>query len=391
MKISLAPSFSPIKAEGTALPGPPLLSTSGPYAVLGWREGDLVAPNTPSASVLFGPRGGARLKDGSLWIADTGHHRLLGWLNGPTIDNQDADILIGQLDFSREGRNAKASPSASTLNVPTGVSPWGNGIAVADAWNHRVLLWKEAPKAHNQPADIILGQCDESSIESNHGRDTPNAASLHWPYGVSEIDGNIVVCDAGNRRIMIWYSPERTGQPADLVLGQSRMDSRDENGGEEVGPAGMRWPHAANQWQGALAIADAGNNRIMLWNDWPTRNGQPCDQVLGQKNFTECDHNLASYYPTAAAVNMPYALAVCGDKLLVADTANSRMLGWCEKETGANATWLTGQPDFASKGDNRWGVATRDSLCWPYGITCMGDEVVIADSGNNRVLLWRMA
>ncbi|MAB09641.1 MULTISPECIES: hypothetical protein [unclassified Hyphomonas] len=391
MKVSMASSFGPIKAEGTALKGAPLLSEDGPYVVLGWQEQELVMPNTPSASVLFGPRGAARAKDGSLWVADTGHHRLLGWLTGPTVDNQDADILIGQPSYSREGRNAKGEPSKSTLNVPTGVSRWRDGIAVADAWNHRVLLWHEVPKIQNQPADIVLGQKDGCSIEANHGRDAPRATSLHWPYGVVEVDGKLAVCDAGNRRVLIWNSPEETGQPADLVLGQNNMETRDENCGQEIGRMGMRWPHAAVNWQGGFAVADAGNNRVMLWDEWPTQNGQPCSHVLGQKNFTDCDHNLASYYPTSAALNMPYAVAVSENKLLVADTANSRLVGWRETTTGADADWLTGQPDFASKGDNRWGIIERDSLCWPYGITSSDDELIIADSGNNRVLLWRMA
>ena len=74
----------------------------------------------------------------------------------------------------------------------------------------------------------------------------------------------------------------------------------------------------------------------------------------------------------------------------MADTANSRLIGWQSAETGTNATWLTGQPDFASK-DNRWGMAMRDSLCWPYGLTCFDQQAIIADSGNNRVLLWGLA
>ncbi|MAW81403.1 MAG: hypothetical protein CMI63_14290 [Parvularcula sp.] len=391
MKVSAAPSFTPIKAAGTAVSGPPLLSRDGPRIVLGWSEGDFVAPNIPSASTLFGPRGAARLRDGTLWVADTGHHRMLGWMSGPEADNQPADLLIGQPDFASEGRNAKGHASASTVNVPTGVSPWGDGLAVADAWNHRVLLWRKTPASSNQPADIILGQLNEQSIEANHGSDAPSAASLHWPYGVSEVGGRLVVCDTGNRRVLIWNAPERTGQPADLVLGQPDFNSRDENAGQEVGAAGMRWPHGAALWRGGLAVSDAGNNRIMLWRSLPAHNGQPCDAVLGQTGFTDCDHNLASYYPNAVALNMPYAVAVEDEALLVADTANSRLLGWQSGETGAKAIRLTGQPDFASKGDNRWGVATRDSLCWPYGIACSGGEAIIADSGNNRVLLWRMA
>ena len=52
--------------------------------------------------------------------------------------------------------------------------------------------------------------------------------------------------------------------------------------------------------------------------------------------------------------------------------------------TGATARALTGQPDFRAKGDNRWQLATRDSLCWPYAITHCDGTAVVSDSGNNR-------
>jgi hypothetical protein len=90
---------------------------------------------------------------------------------------------------------------------------------------------------------------------------------------------------------------------------------------------------------------------------------------------------------------MPYACAVMGNDILVADTANSRLLGFAISElaTGAPARAVHGQPDFQSKGDNRWRTPVRDSLCWPYGVTSVGDAAVVADSGNNRVMLWRAA
>ncbi|MEO1167896.1 MAG: hypothetical protein AAFW97_04200 [Pseudomonadota bacterium] len=388
MKVSLAPSFTPVKEEATQKMGPSLLDAAGPKFVLGWEDDALVAPNVPSASVLFGPRGAVRLRDGSFWVSDTGHHRLLGWSQGISRDNQPADILIGQQAFDREGRNAKGAATAATLNVPTGIARWGDGLAVADAWNHRVLLWRKTPRSHNQPADIILGQENAHSVLANSGLDTPRSTTMHWPYGVSEVAGRLVVCDTGNRRVLIWDDPSFTGQSADLVLGQTGFECRDENSGEGVSAAGMRWPHMAQLWQGGLAVTDAGNNRIMLWDDFPTANGQPCVAVLGQRNFTDCDHNLAAYYPSNAALNMPYAICSYGDKLIAADTANSRIVAWEERRTGSEAAWLTGQPDFASKGDNRWGFATRDSFCWPYGLTVSDREIVIADSGNNRVLVW---
>jgi len=67
-------------------------------------------------------------------------------------------------------------------------------------------------------------------------------------------------------------------------------------------------------------------------------------------------------------------------------------MGWHsdDLQTGADATALTGQLSFHDKGDNRWQPQVADSLCWPYGLQVCGDLAVVADSGNNRVLLWRL-
>jgi Ni,Fe-hydrogenase I small subunit len=47
--------------------------------------------------------------------------------------------------------------------------------------------------------------------------------------------------------------------------------------------------------------------------------------------------------------------------------------------------------DIVADFDNRWGMPARDSLCWPYGVAACGGKEVIADSGNDRVLLWEAA
>jgi hypothetical protein len=49
------------------------------------------------------------------------------------------------------------------------------------------------------------------------------------------------------------------------------------------------------------------------------------------------------------------------------------------------------QPFFSDKGDNRWRFASHDSVCWPYSATACGNQLVIADAGNNRILLWEAA
>jgi hypothetical protein len=129
---------------------------------------------------------------------------------------------------------------------------------------------------------------------------------------------------------------------------------------DRVHAEGLRWPHALASAGDRLFIADAGAHRI-----------------------------LGGAAPIGEDLNMPYGVAMAGDRLVVADTANSRLLGF--DPAGGRARFLAGQPTFNHKGDNRWGLAARDSLCWPYAVSACGSTLVVADTGNNRVLLWDLA
>ena len=372
-----------------------LLSPSGAEVILGQQPTDTLAvPLQPSATTMFGPRGACLVSETSaLWIADTGHHRLLGWRKRPTRDGQPADWVIGQPDFQQEGQNAKGMPGAATVSVPTGISVCGKGLAVADAWNHRILIWQEPPEDSNVPADLVLGQTNFSQNQPNRGYLETAGDRLHWCYGVLYHQGKLFVADTGNRRVLIWNQlPESNGQPADAILGQSDFNLRDENGGSTPTASSMRWPHAIAIWQDNLIVADAGNNRIMVWDGIPTENNTPCQIVLGQPNFSDVELNQSNYFPSAKTLSMPYGVAVYRDWILVADSANSRLLGWRDLATGIAAQALTGQAQFNSKSENRsYGQASRDSLCWSYGIQVCGDTAIVADSGNNRILLWSLA
>jgi hypothetical protein len=373
------------------------LSTQGAEVILGniLEPETLAIPIAPGPTTMFGPRGACLLSNGQLWVSDTGHHRLLGWRNLPTKDSQSADWIIGQPDFDREGQNAKDKVGRTTLSVPTGICACGEGLAVADAWNHRVLIWKTLPQDSNAPADLVLGQANFTENEPNRGSQVA-ANTMHWPYGVFYHQGRLFVADTGNRRILIWHQLTiENGQPADLVLGQPDMISRNENGGGSPTAASMRWCHDIAFWGENLVVTDAGNHRVMIWQEMPTENNTPCTVVLGQKNFDAVEMNQGVYFPSASSLSMPYGVGVADDWLIVADTANSRLLGWKKPELitslqGAVADAIAGQKNFQSKGENRnFGLPKRDSLNWSYGIKICGNTAVIADSGNNRILLWR--
>ncbi|PNG27786.1 NHL repeat-containing protein [Methylocella silvestris] len=395
--LSLAPDYRRNPQQPPAGRPAPMLDPAGARVVLG----DYVRPDglpievAPTPSTLFGPRGLCLTPaDGPLFVADTGHHRLMIWRNAPEDDNAPADFLIGQSDFFSEGRNARGDVGAATLNMPTGLSTDGETLVLADAWNHRVLIWRALPERSNQPADLVLGQADFSGGLANRGRPDAAADTLNWCYGVTLADGRLFVADTGNRRVLVWNAlPERNGQPADLVLGQTNTTTRDDNASGAGGAVGMRWPHSIAAANGQILVADAGNNRIMVWNAMPNADGAPCSFVVGQQTFETIDRNRAGYIPNDRALNMPYGLVVNDGALYCADTANSRLLAYPlgALKMDAAAAGLAGQPGFSDEGDNRWRFAARDSICWPFALAARGGTLAVADTGNNRVLLWETA
>ena len=374
-----------------------LLNPDGARVILGAsvEAAGVDKPVAPGPASMFGPRGACLAAPaGPLFVCDTGHHRLLVWRRAPVDDGAPADYVIGQLDFSREGRNARGEVGQTTFNVPTGVAAAEGVLAVADAWNHRVLIWHGLPDAASRAPDVVVGQADFGHGLANRGGDHTRADTLNWCCGVAVVGGRLIVADTGNRRVLVWNEiPHANGAPADLVLGQRDFFSRDENSGEGGGPRGMRRPHDIAVAGGALFVADAGDNRVMAWRTWPRANGAPCDFVLGQADAFRLDHNRSAYLPSARSMNMPCAICAHGTQLIVADTANSRLIGFERRAlaVGVDATLLAGQPNFEAKGDNRWSAPARDSLCWPYGVAASGGALAIADSGNNRVLLWDVA
>jgi hypothetical protein len=91
-------------------------------------------------------------------------------------------------------------------------------------------------------------------------------------------------------------------------------------------------------------------------------------------------------------MRFPYAVVADEQRLVVADTSNNRILVWHEwprSGAGVIADTVLAQPDMGANGENRWKTVEDDSLCWPYGLSLAKDLLLIADSGNNRAMIWR--
>ena len=362
-----------------------------PRSVLGATSaGGLLLPEAKATPAwLYAPRA-VCIGAGRVIVADTGNHRVLLFNSLPESDGQPADLVLGQRDFFGDGPNASGAGPVEGMHLPTGVLVTDDGrLVVADAWNHRVLVWDHVPSLACAP-DVVLGQPSAAETEPNRGGE-PSARSFYWPFGIAVVDGRFYVADTGNRRVLCWLDgvPADADRPADVVLGQDGFATREENRGDVAAADSFRWPHAVTgNARGGVLVADAGNHRVLGWGSHPEAD-RPADYVLGQPDMTTAVE--FPYRPqTGTCFRFPYAAAVIGAGLAVADTANNRVLLWDAAPTGPDTPpdHVLAQPSFASNGENRWQSVARDTLCWPYGLGTNGHVLAVADSGNNRVVLW---
>jgi hypothetical protein len=364
------------------------MSTFHPVRWLGApAPGGLALPAaTATPTNLYAPRG-VYLDHERLIVVDTGNHRVLIWHGLPATDHQPADLVLGQPDFYHEGPRAAGRGPTNGFHVPTGVTVAADRLYLADAWHHRVLCWHRIPERSDTPPDSVIGQDSLFDIEPNRGG-AVGPTTLYWPYGVAWIAGWFYIADTGNRRVLGWQGLPEAHQPPDLILGQEDGFQNAENRGGHLTACSFRWPHAIAGDGKTLYVADAGNHRVLGWTPPPT-DDRPADLVLGQADMQSAFEQ--PHVPQGAQrLRFPYAVTCSADRLLVADTANNRILIWQPLPRvglGLSANAVYGQPDFAASGENRWQAVAPDSLCWPYGLYAFAQWLAIADSGNNRVIV----
>ena len=115
---------------------------------------------------------------------------------------------------------------------------------------------------------------------------------------------------------------------------------------------------------------------------------QPADIVVGQASINGQAPNQGGA-PNSNTLNDPFGVSCYGAKLFIADRANNRVLIFNQVPLSddAAADVVIGQPDFISAVANNGGVSAQ-SLSNPTGVYCDGRKLFIADQGNNRVLIF---
>ena len=205
--------------------------------------------------------------------------------------------------------------------------------------------------------------------------------------------------------------PERG---AYLIIGQGDFSTVMSNrGADDPGDNTLSAPQGVCKFGDMLFVSDAGNHRVLVWDQFPEESGEPSNVVLGQEDFADClenrglsttldemtsglgDENLDGFTISKAeedTLSMPAGLCVIDGKLYVVDSGNHRVARWngIPSDDGEPPTLVMGQDNLEENEANRQGLVGSGSLFFPTGV-CSGDDqhVFVADKDNHRVLIWK--
>src|SRR5688500_3017147 len=94
------------------------------------------------------------------------------------------------------------------------------------------------------------------------------------PSGIFESEAGLLVADAGNHRVLAFPLPLDASSEPDLAVGQTSLDGVSPG----VGASALRGPAGGAAASGVLAIADAGNHRLVIAADVTLAQ----ERILGQ-------------------------------------------------------------------------------------------------------------
>jgi hypothetical protein len=343
------------------------------------------------ANAMYIPQGVCVAGGTTLVVADSGNSRVLLFNPIPTSNNANANFVIGQSGFGNAVTNSNqgGSVGANTLDSPAGVASDPSGrIYIADTSNNRTLIYNSAPVSNNAPASQVVGQTDMLSSTANQGS-TPNSQNEYGPTGVFSDGTHLAIVDALNNRTLIYNSlPTAPDAAANLEVGQADLFSSAPN--QSATGNFMENPESIMvDPLGRVVLADFTNNRVLIYNSVPVTNYTPADVVVGQPNFGSTSNGAGP-----SGLYTPFAAYSTGSALYVSDTSNNRVLVFSPFPTynGASAATVLGQADFVSDLHNQGGgsVCSANTLWYPRQLwaNSAGTTIIVADSGNNRVLVY---
>jgi hypothetical protein len=173
------------------------------------------------------------------------------------------------------------------------------------------------------------------------------ALQLRYNSGITSDGKRLIVADRGNNRVLVWNALPEGNTPPDVVLGQKDFEANFEGNG--LGE--MNWPLSVATDGTRLVVADAYNDRLLIWNEFPAANGQPADMAIH--------------------IRWPWGVWTNGQKLVATSTVGGTAAVWNHFPTRTDE-----EPSFRLRAGGNFGT--------PRGVTSNGEFLIIGDH-NARV------
>jgi len=346
-----------------------------------------------SQSGMYAPDGLAYdLTNNRLFVADSSNNRVLVF-NATTISSgMNATYVIGQPDFVT---NSSAA-SQSKMSSPDGIAydSANNRLFVAEYFNNRVTIFNTSTISNGMNALYELGQTNytNSAIGSTSSR-------MNGPVDVN-IDtttNRLFVADANNSRVLVFNTTSLSnGMAASNVIGQTgfSLSTAATSQSRLNGPHGVSYDSSNSR----LFVTDRFNHRVLVFNTNNVTNGMNATSVIGQADFVSGGDAV-----TQSNLNQPWRITynTTTQQLYVGLPSQNRVLIFNQPmiSSGNNATDLLGQYNSASAtttilqtkaGTNN--TPHERAFLDPSGaaIDTVNHRLFIADSGNNRVLVFNL-
>ena len=222
-------------------------------------------------------------------------------------------------------------------------------------------------------AEIIEPSDDGTETDTTDVTDTTQPektkkASKHRDYWVNG-EGYLVVVD------MNYDDYETAADPVDApekLTADMRPDNILSAFTPEYGEKGLNHPNGIATDGTHFVVCDTWNNRVLIWNTLPTGNTK-ADVVIGQKDFTTF---LPGY--DLDKLNWPVAATFAGEKLIIADTHNNRLLVYDSVPTvnGAAADHVI------------TAISSAEDLMWPWEVLSDGTRLISTSTQEGLIAFW---
>jgi uncharacterized protein (TIGR03437 family) len=193
------------------------------------------------------------------------------------------------------------------------------------------------------------------------------------------------------------------GQAARLVIGQSTFTEGEQGAGQNLIGAVGGVAYAGDM----LFVADGNrvgaspvNQRVLIFKNLSGNLPQPTDELFYYTRCPACigganvvlgqpDFTSTNIGVTQSTMRTPTAVASDGRVLAVADSDNNRVLIWnsIPSANGTPADVVVGQPNFTSS-SIPGNIPSAKSMRGPSGLWIQNGKLYVADTQNHRILIF---